>query len=79
MAKSVKPRWNSNEEEGEALIQAFSSGAFDIWAHDVDRLKISNTAFHKFDMPQFKGVIRRLQEKVSTLGSMEAYLASVRK
>ena len=54
MAKSTKPRWRSNEEEGEALIQAFSSGAFDIWAHDVDRLKISNTAFHKCDMPQFK-------------------------
>ena len=30
MAKSTKPRWRSNEEEGEALIQAFSSGAFDI-------------------------------------------------
>ena len=68
MAKTTKPRWSSDKEEGEALLNTFTSGEFDLWTHYVNRLKISHPAFNKFDMAQFKNVIRRLQDKVNEKG-----------
>ena len=77
MAKTTKSRWSSDKEEGEALMNAFTTGEFDLWTHDVDQLKISHPAFNQFDMAQFKNSIQRLQDKVNDKGVMvEAYLAS---